>query len=55
MKRCEKCRFKSVYDKNPKSILGRIWKWHIRWCPIWKSYIRSVKNERREKLLEQYA
>ena len=54
MSRCEKCGLRAKYDKNPRSILGRIWKWHIRWCPGWKSYIRSLPDEERKKLSEHY-
>jgi hypothetical protein len=54
MKSCEKCRLRARYDRNPTSILGRIWKWHIGWCPGWKSYIRSLPDEKKKKVLEQY-
>ncbi|MBW1674880.1 MAG: hypothetical protein JRJ45_14840 [Deltaproteobacteria bacterium] len=54
MNRCEKCGLRARYDKNPQSILGRIWKWHIGWCPGWKSYIRSLPDEERKKLSEYY-
>jgi hypothetical protein len=55
MKNCEKCRFRAIYDKKPRSILGRIWKWHIGWCPGWKSYVKSLSDEEREKLLKLYS
>jgi len=55
MKRCEKCSFRARYDRNPQSILGRIWKWHIGWCPGWKAYIKSLPDEDRKKLLERYS
>ena len=55
MNRCEKCGFKVRYDKNPRSILGRIWKWHIGWCPGWKSYIRALPDEERKKLVNKYS
>jgi len=54
MNRCEKCNFRARYDKNPRSILGRMWKWHIGWCPGWKSYLKSLSDEKRKKLTEQY-
>jgi len=54
MKSCEKCRFRGIYDKNPRSLLGRIWKWHIGWCPGWKSYLRSLSDEERDRLLKRY-
>lgn len=54
MNRCEKCSLRARYDKNPRSILGRMWKWHIGWCPGWKRYIKSLPDEKRKKLTEQY-
>ena len=30
---CENCKFRAHYDKNPKSALGRFWRWHINFCP----------------------
>jgi hypothetical protein len=55
MNSCEKCGFRARYDKNTQSILGRIWKWHIGWCPGWKSYINALPDEEQKKLLEQYS
>ena len=54
MKNCDKCRFRGIYDKNPKSFLGRIWKWHIGWCPGWKSYLKSLSAEERDQLKKHY-
>jgi hypothetical protein len=55
MKSCEKCRFRGIYDKKPKSFLGRIWKWHIGWCPGWKSYLKSLPDEERAKVVKNYS
>ncbi len=30
---CEKCGFRAKYDRDPRSLLGRIWRWHANWCP----------------------
>jgi len=54
MTNCEKCSFRARYDRNHKSILGRLWKWHIGWCPGWKFYLKSVPEEKRKALAEQY-
>jgi hypothetical protein len=54
MSSCEKCRLRARYDKNPRSILGRIWKWHIGWCPGWKSYITALPHDKRNEVLEKY-
>ena len=51
---CENCGFRAKYDKNPQSILGRIWRWHATWCPGWKSYMKSLPDDERIILSEKY-
>jgi hypothetical protein len=51
---CETCRFRARYDKNPRSLLGRLWRWHAGWCPGWKKYITSLPDEERRSLAERY-
>jgi hypothetical protein len=51
---CENCKLRAKYDIRPKSLLGRFWKWHIRFCPGWKSYIESLDEEKREEVLLKY-
>ncbi len=52
--RCENCGLRARYDKNSKSLLGRFWKWHTNWCPGWKSYMRSLPDEKRIELAKKY-
>ena len=51
---CENCSFKAKYDNKPKSFLGRLWRWHINWCPGWKQYMQTVSEERKVELVEKY-
>lgn len=51
---CENCSFRAKYDNNPKSILGRIWRWHATWCPGWKAYMTSISDEERIALAGKY-
>ena len=51
---CENCAFRTKYDQNPKSILGRLWRCHAGWCPGWKSYITSLADADRKELAEHY-
>jgi hypothetical protein len=51
---CETCAFRAKYDNNPKSLLGRLWRWHAGWCPGWKSYITSLSGEQRKELANRY-
>lgn len=55
MSNCPKCPLRARYDRNPRSILGRLWKWHTGWCPGWKGYIRSLPEEERQKVLAKHA
>ena len=52
--RCSTCPMRARYDKNPKSILGRIWRFHINFCPGWKSYMKSVSDQERAELRAKY-
>jgi hypothetical protein len=51
---CANCGFRAKYDNNPKSFLGRIWRWHINWCPGWKGYLTSLPQDERARLAEKY-
>ena len=51
---CENCAFRAKYDKNPRSLLGRIWRWHAGWCPGWKRYITFLPDDERIGLAERY-
>ncbi len=51
---CDTCAFRARYDKAPKSLLGRIWRWHAGWCPGWKKYMTSRTPEQRNALAKQY-
>ncbi|NLD38726.1 MAG: hypothetical protein GX654_17835 [Desulfatiglans sp.] len=51
---CENCRFRSRYDKDPKSFLGRIWRWHIGFCPGWKQYYKSLSDDKKFELTKMY-
>ncbi len=51
---CANCSFRSKYDNNTKSILGRIWRWHAGWCPGWKEYMTTLSDEERIELAQKY-
>lgn len=52
--KCTNCGFRAKYDSNPKSLLGRFWRWHANWCPGWKAYITSLPDEEKIKVAEKY-
>ncbi|MBP7736673.1 MAG: hypothetical protein KA369_11920 [Spirochaetes bacterium] len=53
-KGCADCPARKNYDKDPASLTGRLWKWHIRFCPGWKGYISSLPEDERRAVLEKY-
>ena len=52
--RCAACPLRARYDKNPKSLLGRLWRWHIKWCPSWKEYFKYLPENEKAELVYKY-
>jgi len=51
---CERCPIRAKYDKAPKSLIGRFWRWHINFCPGWKGYMKSLTEEQQILLKDKY-
>ena len=51
---CENCKLRAKYDKRPKSLLGRFWRWHIGFCPGWKAYMNSLDDIKRDAIVQHY-
>lgn len=51
---CSKCSLRAKYDQNPKSFVGRFWRWHINFCPGWRAYFTSLTAEEQSELRERY-
>lgn len=51
---CETCPMRAKHDKNPKSFIGRFWRWHINFCPGWKAYFTAQSPEKQAELRKQY-
>lgn len=52
---CKNCPWRAKYDSKPKSLLGRLWRWHIGFCPGWREYMKNVSDEKRKELVQQYS
>ena len=52
---CASCGFRKKYEQRPKSLLGRLWRFHAGWCPGWKAYMYSLPDAERIRLAERYA
>lgn len=51
---CTTCHFRLKYDKNPQSLLGKFWRWHIKFCPGWRGYYKSRSEEEQIELKNKY-
>lgn len=54
VKPCEKCRLRAAYDNNKNSLVGRLWRWHINFCPGWRLYYNSLNEAERESIYQTY-
>lgn len=52
--KCTNCPMRAKFEKNPKSFLGRFWRWHINFCLGWKGYFNSLSPEEKETLRDKY-
>ena len=51
---CDRCPFRAKYDRNSRSILGRVWRWHANWCPGWKAHMKKMPEEERIATAQRY-
>ena len=51
---CEQCKLRAHYDKAPRSLMGRFWRWHIYFCPGWKAFYSSLSEEKKEEIRSRY-
>jgi hypothetical protein len=42
------------YDEKPKSLLGRVWRWHANFCPGWKAYMATLADDEKRIIVEKY-
>lgn len=52
--KCNECPIRAKYGANPKSLVGRFWRWHIGFCPGWKAYYSSLSESERAELKAKY-
>ena len=52
--KCTNCPMRAKFEQNPKSFVGRFWRWHIDFCPGWKSYFLSLPMAEQNELRQKY-
>jgi len=51
---CAHCKLRARYDQNPKSLLGRFWRWHINFCPGFKKYFTNLPRQEQQETAMRY-
>ena len=51
---CANCSMRRKYESNPKSLMGRFWRWHINFCPGWKQFFAALPEDAKEDLRTRY-
>jgi hypothetical protein len=51
---CSTCRLRAHYDRDPKSVLGRLWRWHINFCPGFRAYFTHQDDAAKALIREKY-
>jgi hypothetical protein len=51
---CSSCGWRARHDTDPKSFLGRLWRWHIGFCPGWKAYIKNLPEAEKAAITAKY-
>lgn len=41
---CEECKMRKLTERKPNSFWAKVWRWHTKWCPGWKSYQKELNN-----------
>ncbi len=52
--RCATCPMRAKYDAKPRSFTGRFWRFHISFCPGWKSYMKSLPDAEKKEVKAKY-
>ncbi|HPN37504.1 MAG TPA: hypothetical protein PL041_03815 [Melioribacteraceae bacterium] len=42
--KCESCDFRKKAEEKPNTFWAKLWRWHTKWCPGWKSYQAYLKS-----------
>ena len=51
---CEACKLRKKYDEAPNSFVAKFWKWHIKFCPGWNGYMKSLDETKKAEIVAKY-
>jgi hypothetical protein len=51
---CATCPWRAKYDSKPRSLLGRLWRWHVNFCPGWRAFMAGLPEDQKKAMIERY-
>jgi hypothetical protein len=51
---CEECKLRAKHDKDPKSFIGKFWRWHTGFCPGWKGFMKTLDENKKTEIKTKY-
>jgi hypothetical protein len=42
---CAECKWRKYAEEHPKTWKARLWRWHTKICPGWRSYQRWLAQQ----------
>ena len=45
---CEDCGWRKKAEAKPEAFMSKVWVWHTKFCPGWKSYQKSLENQHKD-------
>lgn len=45
---CAECKVGLYAQRKPDTVIGKLWRWHTKWCPFWKAYQRELATEEQQ-------
>jgi hypothetical protein len=43
--RCHTCGLRARAEQKPDALIARFWRWHTKWCPGWKAYVKEMESK----------
>ncbi len=43
--KCHTCGLRARAEKKPRSLIARLWRWHTKWCPGWRAYVKELESK----------
>ena len=43
---CETCKIRQDAEAHPNTWKARLWRWHTKFCPGWKSYQKYLAAQK---------